>query len=74
MPETSDKMENLRAAVRYLDAHPDYVVWQYVRAALAASGNNISDTARKLGMHRRSLQRLLTKDCPPRHPNIARDW
>jgi two-component system response regulator RegA len=35
--------------------------WEHVQRVLAENGNNISATARTLGMHRRTLQRKLAK-------------
>lgn len=41
------------------------VKWEHVSRVLADSGNNVSEAARKLKLHRRSLQRMLQK-FPPR--------
>lgn len=38
---------------------PNEARWQHIQTVLAACGNNISETARRLGMHRRSLQRVI---------------
>ncbi|MCY7399096.1 MAG: response regulator transcription factor [Sphingomonas bacterium] len=35
--------------------------WEHINEALAETGFNISETARRLGMHRRTLARKLTK-------------
>ncbi len=35
--------------------------WEYIQRALTECGGNISETARRLGMHRRTLQRKLGK-------------
>ena len=37
------------------------VEWEYIQRQLVANNNNISATARALGMHRRTLQRKLQK-------------
>ncbi|MCG3200589.1 MAG: Photosynthetic apparatus regulatory protein RegA [Gammaproteobacteria bacterium] len=37
------------------------VEWEHIQRVLADCGGNISEAARKLGMHRRSLQRKLHK-------------
>ncbi|KQU62022.1 two-component system response regulator [Sphingomonas sp. Leaf339] len=37
------------------------VEWEHINEALAATGFNISETARRLGMHRRTLARKLEK-------------
>jgi two-component system response regulator RegA len=41
------------------------VKWEHVSRVLADSGGNVSEAARKLKLHRRSLQRMLQK-FPPR--------
>lgn len=35
--------------------------WEHIQKVLTESDNNISETARRLGMHRRTLQRKLAK-------------
>jgi two-component system response regulator RegA len=35
--------------------------WEHIQRVLAECGGNISETARRLGMHRRTLQRKLAK-------------
>jgi len=40
------------------------IEWEHIQRILAECGGNISETARKLGIHRRSLQRKLAK-LPP---------
>jgi two-component system response regulator RegA len=37
------------------------VEWEHINRVLADSGGNVSEAARRLGMHRRSLQRKLSK-------------
>ena len=39
----------------------DRVEWEHINRVLADSGGNISEAARRLGLHRRSLQRKLAK-------------
>jgi two-component system response regulator RegA len=41
------------------------VKWEHVARVLSDSGGNVSEAARKLKLHRRSLQRMLQK-FPPR--------
>jgi two-component system response regulator RegA len=50
------------------DALPslDRVEWEYLQRVLADCDGNVSDAARRLGMHRRSLQRKLAKNAPRR--------
>ena len=38
--------------------------WKYTQRILAQCGRNVSDAARRLRMHRRSLQRILNKRAP----------
>lgn len=40
--------------------------WEYIQRVLADCGGNITEAARKLGIHRRSLQRKLHKYPPAR--------
>jgi two-component system, response regulator RegA len=51
-----------------LDAQPaevpmslDDLAWEHLQQVLADAGGNISEAARRLGMHRRTLQRKLAK-------------
>ncbi len=39
----------------------DRVEWEHINRVLSDSGGNVSEAARRLGMHRRSLQRKLGK-------------
>ncbi len=40
--------------------------WEYINRIMADCGNNVSEAARRLGIHRRSLQRKLQKFPPSR--------
>lgn len=42
------------------------LTWEHINRVLHETAGNISETARRLGMHRRTLQRMLNKR-PPRH-------
>lgn len=42
----------------------DRVRWEYIQRMFEACGRNVSETARRLGMHRRTLQRILGKRAP----------
>lgn len=42
------------------------VEWEYIQRVLSDSGGNVSHAARRLGMHRRSLQRKLSRNAPRR--------
>lgn len=44
----------------------DRVEWEYLQRVLADAGGNVSEAARRLGMHRRSLQRKIGKLPPKR--------
>jgi two-component system response regulator RegA len=44
----------------------DRVRWEHISRVLTDCGGNLSEAARKLGMHRRSLQRMLQKYPPAR--------
>lgn len=43
---------------------PDRVKWEHIQRIFAECGNNVSETARQLKMHRRTLQRILAKHAP----------
>lgn len=40
--------------------------WEHIQRVLQETDGNVSEAARRLGMHRRSLQRMLSKRPPPR--------
>ena len=44
----------------------DRVEWEYLQRVMSDCDGNVSDAARKLGMHRRSLQRKLSRMAPRR--------
>lgn len=44
----------------------DRVEWEHIQRVLTECGGNISEAARRLGLHRRTLQRKLDK-LPPAH-------
>lgn len=44
----------------------DLVEWEHLQRVLADCGGNLSEAARRLGMHRRSLQRKAERRRPPR--------
>jgi two-component system, response regulator RegA len=43
---------------------PERVRWEHIQRIYEESGQNISETARRLKMHRRTLQRILAKHAP----------
>jgi two-component system response regulator RegA len=42
----------------------DRVRWEHIQRVFELCGQNVSETARRLGMHRRTLQRILVKRAP----------
>jgi two-component system response regulator RegA len=42
----------------------DRVRWEHIQRVYELCGRNVSETARRLGMHRRTLQRILAKRAP----------
>jgi two-component system response regulator RegA len=42
----------------------DRVRWEHIQRVYELCGNNVSETARRLNMHRRTLQRILIKRAP----------
>ena len=43
---------------------PDRVKWEHIQRVFIECNNNVSETARQLQMHRRTLQRILSKHAP----------
>lgn len=43
---------------------PDRVKWEHIQRVFRDCENNVSETARRLKMHRRTLQRILSKHAP----------
>ncbi|MCC2097828.1 MAG: two-component system response regulator, partial [Hyphomicrobiales bacterium] len=42
----------------------DRVRWEHIQRVYEACDRNVSETARRLNMHRRTLQRILAKRAP----------
>jgi len=42
----------------------DRVRWEHIQRVYELCGRNVSETARRLSMHRRTLQRILAKRAP----------
>ena len=53
-----------RAAVPENPMSADRVRWEHIQRIYELCGRNVSETARRLGMHRRTLQRILAKRAP----------
>ncbi len=57
-------------AIDYLPKPPenpmsaDRVRWEHIQRVYELCGHNVSETARRLNMHRRTLQRILAKRSP----------
>ncbi|MGX5734848.1 ActR/PrrA/RegA family redox response regulator transcription factor [Bosea thiooxidans] len=70
-PADADEIHAALAAAR--DARPqppenpmsaDRVRWEHIQRVYELCSRNVSETARRLGMHRRTLQRILAKRAP----------
>ncbi|MGL4442556.1 MAG: ActR/PrrA/RegA family redox response regulator transcription factor [Alsobacter sp.] len=70
-PADADEIHAALAAAR--DARPlppenpmsaDRVRWEHIQRVYELCNRNVSETARRLGMHRRTLQRILAKRAP----------
>lgn len=58
-PSFYPKVDNLSECIVRASKTPDEIKWLYIDAVLALLDGNVSATARRLGMHRRSLQRII---------------
>ncbi|HYB08835.1 MAG TPA: ActR/PrrA/RegA family redox response regulator transcription factor [Alphaproteobacteria bacterium] len=70
-PADADQIEAaLRVSCRPLPPPPDHpmsadrVRWEHIQRIFEQCGRNVSETARRLNMHRRTLQRILAKYAP----------
>jgi two-component system, response regulator RegA len=70
-PADADDVVNALLAVDGRKAEPpehplsaDRVRWEHIRRIYALCGRNVSETARHLDMHRRTLRRILAKRAP----------
>ena len=55
---------NVEAAPASAPPRLEEVEWEHLQKVLTDAGGNISEAARRLGMHRRSLQRKLARGRP----------
>ena len=68
--DASDIMKALLASGDYLPPPPenpmsaDRVRWEHIQRVYELCDRNVSETARRLNMHRRTLQRILAKRSP----------
>jgi two-component system, response regulator RegA len=71
-PTTAESVERALLGVKAAGAPTDLlpslerVEWEYLQRVVADCSGNISDAARRLRMHRRSLQRKLSRTPPTR--------
>jgi two-component system response regulator RegA len=70
-PADADDVENALLALPELKAMPpenpmsaDRVKWEHIHRVFELCNRNVSETARRLKMHRRTLQRILSKRSP----------
>lgn len=70
-PADADEIYNALIATRHdkteLPENPmsaDRVRWEHIQRIYELCGRNVSETARRLNMHRRTLQRILAKKAP----------
>lgn len=73
LPKPSDSDAVEAALLAHGDALPpppenpmsaDRVRWEHIQRVFEQCGRNVSETARRLNMHRRTLQRILNKHAP----------
>jgi two-component system response regulator RegA len=69
--DADDVAKSLLAAARGESPAPpdnpmsaDRVRWEHIQRVYELCGHNVSETARRLNMHRRTLQRILAKRAP----------
>jgi two-component system response regulator RegA len=73
LSKPADADDVARALLARPDANPappdnpmsaDRVRWEHIQRVYELCGHNVSETARRLNMHRRTLQRILAKRAP----------
>ena len=73
LPKPADADDVVRALLARQDEAPappenpmsaDRVRWEHIQRVYELCGHNVSETARRLNMHRRTLQRILAKRAP----------
>ncbi|QUS36956.1 ActR/PrrA/RegA family redox response regulator transcription factor [Falsirhodobacter algicola] len=73
LSKPADANEVTRALLGHLEAVPDLpdnpmsadrVRWEHIQRVFEMCDRNVSETARRLNMHRRTLQRILAKRSP----------
>jgi two-component system response regulator RegA len=73
LPKPADADDVAKALLAHKDMAPappenpmsaDRVRWEHIQRVYELCGHNVSETARRLAMHRRTLQRILAKRAP----------
>jgi two-component system response regulator RegA len=73
LPKPADADDVIKALLAHPDRKPappdnpmsaDRVRWEHIQRVYELCGHNVSETARRLHMHRRTLQRILAKRAP----------
>jgi two-component system response regulator RegA len=73
LPKPADADDVVKALLAAPDTSPsppenpmsaDRVRWEHIQRVYELCGHNVSETARRLNMHRRTLQRILAKRAP----------
>ena len=62
--ERGDPIEGAVATASYRAPTLARMEWEHIQRVLGDTGGNISEAARRLGIHRRSLQRKLARQAP----------
>lgn len=57
-------LEQLQVGIASMSMPPAEVQFHYARAVLAEEGGCVSKAARRMGIYRRTLQRMLEKNAP----------
>jgi DNA-binding NtrC family response regulator len=66
-PERHDPAQRANVAADKFELHPmspGRVRWDHIQRVYEMCDRNVSETARRLNMHRRTLQRILAKRAP----------
>ena len=73
LPKPADADDVVNALLAHASENPkppenpmsaDRVRWEHIQRIYELCNNNVSETARRLSMHRRTLQRILSKRAP----------
>lgn len=64
--EAGPQLDAAAAVAPYEPPSLDFTEWEHIQRVLTDCGGNISQAAKKLGLHRRTLQRKLDREAPRR--------